>query len=52
MLQQENSDLAKSLSDKSNNAIYQDENPYRGLLPLQNTKTTIFPIFSGLNTGN
>ena len=32
----ENSNLAKSLSEKSNHAMYQDENPHRGLLSLQN----------------
>ena len=31
-----NSNLAKSLSEKSNHAMYQDENPHRCLLPLQN----------------
>ena len=32
-----NSNLAKSLSEKSNHAImYQDANPHRGLLSLQN----------------
>ena len=31
-----NSNLAKSLSEKSNHAMYQDENPHRGLLFLQN----------------
>ena len=31
-----NSDLAKSLSEKSNHAMYQDENPDRGLLSLEN----------------
>ena len=31
-----NSDLAKSLSEKSNQAMYQNENPQRGLLFLQN----------------
>ena len=31
-----NSNLAKSLSEKSNPALYQDENPHRCLLSLQN----------------
>ena len=31
-----NSNLAKSLSEKINHAMYQDENPHRGLLSLQN----------------
>ena len=31
-----NSNLAKSLSEKSNHAMYQDENPHRCLLSLQN----------------
>ena len=31
-----NSNLAKSLSEKSNHAMYQDANPHRGLLSLQN----------------
>ena len=31
-----NSNLAKSLSEKSNHAMYQDENPHRCLLCLQN----------------
>ena len=31
-----NSDLAKSLNEKRNHVMYQDENPHRGLLPLQN----------------
>ena len=31
-----NSDLAKSLSEKGSHAMYQDENPHRGLLSLQN----------------
>ena len=31
-----NSNLAKSLTEKSNHAMYQDENPHRGLLSLQN----------------
>ena len=31
-----NSDLAKSLSEKSNHAMYQDENLHRGLLSLEN----------------
>ena len=31
-----NSNLAKSLSEKSNHAMYQDENSYRCLLSLQN----------------
>ena len=31
-----NSSLAKSLSEKSNPAMYQDENPHRYLLSLQN----------------
>ena len=30
-----NSNLAKSLSEKSNHAMYQDENPQRCLLSLQ-----------------
>ena len=30
------SNLAKSLSEKSNHAMYQDENPYKCLLSLQN----------------
>ena len=34
-----NSDLAKSLSEKSNHAMYQDENPHRGLLSLENYQT-------------
>ena len=31
-----NSDSAKSLSKKRNDAMYQDENPHRDLLSLQN----------------
>ena len=31
-----NSNVAKSLSEKSNHAMYQDENPHRCLLSLQN----------------
>ena len=31
-----NSDLVKSLTEKSNHAMYQDENPHRCLLSLQN----------------
>ena len=31
-----NSNLAKSLSEKSNHAMYQDENTHRCLLSLQN----------------
>ena len=31
-----NSNLAKSLCEKSNHAMYQDENPHRCLLSLQN----------------
>ena len=31
-----NSNLAKSLTEKSNHAMYQDENPHRCLLSLQN----------------
>ena len=31
-----NSNLAKSLGEKSNHAMYQDENPHRCLLSLQN----------------
>ena len=31
-----NSDLDKSLGEKSNHVMYQDENPHRGLLSLQN----------------
>ena len=31
-----NSNLAKSLNEKSNHAMYQDENPHRCLLSLQN----------------
>ena len=31
-----NSNFAKSLSKKSRHAIYEDENPRRGLLSLQN----------------
>ena len=30
-----NSNLAKSLTEKSNHAMYQDENPHRCLLSLQ-----------------
>ena len=35
-IQAENSNLAKSLSEKSSHAMYQDENPQRCLLSLQN----------------
>ena len=31
-----NSNFAKSFSEKSNHTMYQDENPLRGLLSLQN----------------
>ena len=31
-----NSNLAKSLGEKSNHAMYQNENPHRGLPSLQN----------------
>ena len=31
-----NSNLAKSLGEKSNHAMYQDQNPHRRLLSLQN----------------
>ena len=31
-----NSNLAKYLSEESNHAMYQDENPHRGLLSLPN----------------
>ena len=31
-----NSNLAKRLSENSNHAMYQEENPHRGLLSLQN----------------
>ena len=31
-----NSNLAKSLSEKSSHAMYQDKNPHRYLLSLQN----------------
>ena len=31
-----NSNLAKSLGEKSNHAMYQDQNPHRCLLSLQN----------------
>ena len=31
-----NSNLTKSLSENSNHAMYQEENPHRGLLFLQN----------------
>ena len=31
-----NSNLAKSLGEKRNHTVYQDENPHRGLLSLQN----------------
>ena len=31
-----NSNLVKRLSEKSNHAMYQDENSHRGLLSLQN----------------
>ena len=35
-----NSTLAKSLSEKSNHAMYQDENQHRCLLSLQINKTS------------
>ena len=48
-----NSDLAKSLSEKSNHAIYQEEKPQRDLLSLQNYQNRPFsPNFSDLNTRN
>ena len=48
-----NSDLAKSLSEKINLAMYQDENPHRGLPSLQNYQNWQFFLnFSDLNTRN
>ena len=35
-IQAGNSNLAKSLSEESNHAMYQDESPHRGLLSLPN----------------
>ena len=41
-----NSNLAKSLSEKSNHAMYQDENPHRFFAILANlTKLTNFLLF-------
>ena len=48
-----NSNLTKSLSEKSNHAMYQDENPHRCLLSLQNLQNQpFFSYSSDLNTQN
>ena len=48
-----NSNLAKSLSEKGNRAMYQDENPHSYLLSLQNKQNwPFFFYFSDLNTQN